>query len=192
MVQFHLCGGPSFKFTGPQTKFLWVAPPSLGPNETDISQKNSVGPSKGLEQLSQLSSFLATDLGGTNIPRRGKRQNPTKRSASLKWIERRWEPVWASSPFTIQLSLSIKHADIHLGFTEATSRTVFHSSWASKLVISGKELATFVQEKTNKQKKILRQFIFIWLKAVMKCRILSLVLNKYLIALIKEEIKWRN
>jgi len=59
--------------------------PSLPPpNEKDISQKNSVGPSKGLEQLSQLSSFLATDLGGTNIPRRGKRQNPTKRSASLK------------------------------------------------------------------------------------------------------------
>lgn len=118
-------------------------PPSPGPNEQAISQKNSVGPSRQRAWNNFPSCpppwwqpWVAPT--SKNKDRNRKKAKSTKKHWNREWIQRRCEPVWASSPFTIKLSLSIKHADIPLGFAEATSRTVFHSLYRSliQMVVS--------------------------------------------------------
>lgn len=126
----------SFKFTGPRTKFLWVALPPLGLMSGLYHRRTQWVPLvKGPGTTFPVAPLPDDSPGWHQHPKTktetGKKRNQPKSTEYRQWIQRRWEPVWASSPFTIQLSLSIKHADIPLSFAEAFSRTVFYSSQVS-------------------------------------------------------------
>lgn len=159
----------SLKFTGHGTTFLWVALPPLGLMSRLYDRGTQWVP---LIKRPEPSSLFSNDSRGWHQHLKTKREtekkwNEMKSTTSSKWIQTRWEPVWASSPFTIQLSLSIEHADIPLGFAEATSRTVSHSSWAS-INCSTCDFRKRVCYLCTKKDKG-RRFVFNWLKAVMKC-----------------------